>query len=450
MLQVISITTSKRHDGNKMEEAITAQYKKLIVEIGHFPTNEDLDGRGMGGMLDNICKYGGINHFRNLLGWEPPQKPKGYWTEENTIIELKKIINILGHFPSFYELKGTMKGYSGVERAIKKHGGINKFRDLLGHEIHHKSPRYWADESNIIKELKQVLEKSGRFPLNNELADMDRQDLLAAMNRMGGTNKFRELLGYDVENKSPNYWSDDNNIIKELRDVVDELGYYPSCCELGYRNRHDLAGAIITHGGTNKFRRALGYDVSAHAIHISEEVSYRSRRGKNTEKLVEKILCEWCKNNGYPEPTYNNKLTEKNVIEFVCNLGKRIGIDVTNTKSPSGDVVRRKYKRKKYHLYLDELWIVVFSDVYRASDYLKWNRESPANVKVMSIDDFLIELDHSTDEYTRNKIDSYKHCTFSTKDQIIMRQMPQKPSDNKKATMPQNTIEPQRTFDFYQ
>jgi hypothetical protein len=94
---------------------------------------------------------------------------------------------------------------------------------------------------------------------------------------------------------------------------------------------------------------------------MSDLMSYSGRRGKGTEKLVKVILQDWCNQNGYPEPEYNKKLAAKNVIEFVCNTGRRIGVDVINTKTRYGDSIRNKYRHKDYSKHLDKLWIVVFS-----------------------------------------------------------------------------------------
>ncbi len=110
--------------------------------------------------------------------------------------------------------------------------------------------------------------------------------------------------------------------------------------------------------------------------------------------------------------------TSKNVIEFVCNTGRSIGIDVTNTKNTNGKSIRNKYRHKDYSKHLDELWIVVFSDVFTSQDYDLWNDESPENVKVMSIDEFLEELDYSADEATRCKIGKFCECTFRSKEEL--------------------------------
>jgi len=146
--------------------------------------------------------------------------------------------------------------------------------------------------------------------------------------------------------------------------------------------------------------------------------SYNARRGKSSEKIVKQILQDYCILHNLPEPQYNVKLTKGSILEFVCNTNKIIGIDVTNTKSQNGKNIYKKWLKKDYHNYLDELWIVIFSNIFTESDYIKFNNDSPSNVKIMSIYTFLKELDYSLDELTKTKIDKYCLCTFHTKEQF--------------------------------
>jgi len=89
---------------------------------------------------------------------------------------------------------------------------------------------------------------------------------------------------------------------------------------------------------------------------------------------------------------------------------------VTNTRLK--EAVRRKWTHKDYYKYLDEFWVVVFSDSFKELDYIKWNDSSPDNVKVFSIYQFLEELDYSVNEQIKDKINKLEKCTFRTKEQF--------------------------------
>ena len=148
----------------------------------------------------------------------------------------------------------------------------------------------------------------------------------------------------------------------------------------------------------------LKIDVNKNKKRHSETSAYNIKRGKNSEKIVKSIIQEWLKIHNLPPLSTNVKLAPKNVIEFVCDINKKIGVDVTNART--GGSITNKWRHKDYYKFLDELYIVVFSNTFTKSDYTKWNRQSPENVYIMSINDFLQTLDYSTDEYLQNKINT--------------------------------------------
>jgi predicted ester cyclase len=395
------------------EETILEEMKKIRDEIGHFPASTELMDLERSDLSNAISNHGGFNIYREMLGEEIRKLPNGYWTEETILEELKKIRDDIGHFPKQIELNGFLER-SDLVGAISTNGGINKYREMLGEEIRKLPNGYWTEET-ILEELKTIRCDIGHFPTFTELNDLlELSDLANAVTRGGGINKYREMLGEEIIQVSPGYWTEET-ILEKLKKKIAEIGHFPTHTE---RNGFDLSNAIARRGGINKYREMLGYPVSLYQKYRVELASYIKKRGTSSEKIVKLILKDWCKQNGYAEPEYNKKLAMKNVIEFVCNTGRSIGIDVTNTKNISGDNIRNKYRHKDYSKHLDELWIVVFSDVFTSQDYDLWNEESPENVKVMSIDEFLEELDYSADDATKCKIDKFCECTFHTKEEL--------------------------------
>ena len=416
---MVRVKKSKKPNRYWTDEIIIRELEKIRDNIGRFPSEQKLKVIKRNDLLGAINTHGGINKFRKLLGGELTQAPTGYWTDKKILEKLKVIITTTGHFPKQTELIELER--HDLLRAIFRHGGSNKFRALLGKEIIKSSTKDWSDEE-IIKRLKTIITPTGHLPTQKELSVMGKNDLLWAINKNGGIIKFRKLLGEELLQVPVGYWTDET-IIDKLKVIIKVTGHFPTYAELVILKRGDLFGAISTHGGINKFRKLLGYSISLHQQYISKSASYSVQRGKNTEEIIKKILIEWCKQNGYPEPIYNKKFSANSVIEFVCGVGKIIGIDVTNTKTRNGNVISQKYRKKDYHKYVDELWIVVFSNIFTERDYHKFNDESPDNVRVMPIDIFLKELDISTDEHLASKIDAYKNCTFRTKDEFIKRHL---------------------------
>lgn len=471
----------RKPDGYWTEETITEELKKITTEIGHFPKRNEFQAMGQSGLHFAMCNYGGINYFRQKLGSELLRVADGYWTDKTILEELKKITTDMGRFPNttdFIKMKrndlvsaitkhgGTNKfrelldeeplytsdgywtdetiieqlkeliaktgcfplrnelysiGMGGLANAISRHGGINKFRGLLNYNLNYNPAGYWTYE-NTLKELKQIIAEINHFPLQEELAIMKRADLSNAIRMWGGFNIFRSVLGYDFIKRPDGYWNYDSTL-NELELIISKVGFFPSTTELRVMNRPDLEWAMRRFGGINKFRELLGYPASLHEQYLAESASYSVKRGKNTEMFVKTFLIEWCKANKHTEPAYNKRLGMHSILEFVCSVGKTIGIDVVNTKDKSGHSIRRKYRKKNYHKYVDELWIVVFSNIFTEKDYLKFNNESPDNVRVMPIDVFLKELDISTDEHLASKIDAYNNCTFRTKDEFVKRHL---------------------------
>lgn len=401
-----------RHNGYWNDKIIIEELTKIKNEIGHFPTGKELINSQQYDLVNAIHRNGGILKFRKLLGDSPLRVSKGYWTEETIIQELKEIKDKIGHFPTQIELANL--GHSDLSTAISKHGGLNKFRILFRYEPFHKPKDYWSDET-ILQDLAKIKENIGHFPTQNELKIMGRSDLVTAIAQNGGINKFRILMGYDYKKKPTGYWSDEI-VIRELKKTIDKLGHFPTYPELIDIGQSDLATQISVHGGINKFRELCGESLSFYQKYRSELASYTNKRGKSTERVVKSILQNWCKQNQKIELMYNTNLSKGHIIEFVCNTNKTIGIDVTNTETKYA--ISRKYSHKSYHKYLDELWIVVFSDTFNDSDYNKWKQKSPKNVKVMSVYTFLEELDYSLDSQTKSKIDRYCSCTFHTKEEL--------------------------------
>lgn len=229
-------------------------------------------------------------------------------------------------------------------------------------------------------------------------------------------------ISQKINRKPYGYWTEET-IIDELKPIINELEHFPTTTELIKYNRKDLSVAIGKNGnGINNFREKCGFSISIHEKYKSELMSYIGNRAYKTEQLVKDIINDWSINNDKSCPDFNVKLAPGNVIEFVCDSNKRIGIDVTNTKSSKGiayNTIQKKWKKKDYRDYLDELWIVVFTNVLKPRDYSKLNEESPDNVKIFSIEDFLIELDYSTDYHINDKIDKLNECSFHTKDELI-------------------------------
>lgn len=403
-------------------------------------------------------------------------KPRGYWADDTIIGELQEVINEIGHFPIRDELR--FLGRTDLLHQIYNHGP-NKYRKLMGYDYIQKPDGYWTDET-IINELMVIIGNVGYFPTQKEFRKLNRQDLGNAIGKHGGVNKYRKLMGYDILQHSPNYWTEEKVII-ELTNISKRIGRFPTQQYLYSIDKADLVNAVYRNGNLNKYQKLIGYEkpkretvwnkyrvvyevmelidligrfptyseireyekakgislwkqinihyssvlnlqeqigipISNYMKYKSELSSYVIKRGKKTEDIIYNIICSYCFKRKLQLPKKNVKLSRGNVIEFVCSNTKRIGVDVTNCRNEKS--ITEKWKKKDYYKYLDELWIVVVGNCFTDTDYIMWNSKSPQNVYVISVDEFCNELQYDLDEYMKDKINKYKTCTFHTRNRF--------------------------------
>ena len=177
---------------------------------------------------------------------------------------------------------------SDLVNAISRNGGINKFRDYFGYESAIKPNNYW-NEKNVEKSLKDIIEQLGHFPTQSELINMNRHDLIGAYNRYGGLPKFRILLGVELPKKPDGYWTE-KIIIRKLKELISTIGHFPTHNEIDIYDYKGLAATIMRHGGINKYRKLLSYEYK------------KVPNGYWTEETICNELTYIIKNKGYFPP----------------------------------------------------------------------------------------------------------------------------------------------------
>jgi len=181
-----------------------------------------------------------------------PEKPLRDWTEETVLSKLKVIAKGLGHFPIQAELRGN-KEYT-ITNAITKLG-LN-YHDLaikLGYPPNHKPRNYWI-EDNIKKELQKIINEIGHFPGAQELYDMGQSGLRKAMAETHSINYYRKIFNARVSIKR-----NQNQIMEELKSLIDRLGYFPNSVEL-YKINNPLRSAMLSSGRKYRsYQEELGF-----------------------------------------------------------------------------------------------------------------------------------------------------------------------------------------------
>ncbi len=96
---------------------------------------------------------------------------------------------------------------NGVRCGCRRHLGMN---------------RKWNEE-RVVEELKTLIAKSGSFPSAYSLRKSNKGPLCGAVESLGGFNYFRDLLQRPLDNKPQGYWSNWDNVERELRARFPEM-----------------------------------------------------------------------------------------------------------------------------------------------------------------------------------------------------------------------------------
>jgi hypothetical protein len=123
------------------DERIVAELAKVVSAIGKFPTYGELKEMGKHGLVEAILRLGGMHKYCEIIGFTHKEKQKGYWTEQTVVENLKLVTEKQGHFPSGSELK---KIDLGLWKASMQHGGLSKFRSMFGYAP--LQDREWSEQ----------------------------------------------------------------------------------------------------------------------------------------------------------------------------------------------------------------------------------------------------------------------------------------------------------------
>lgn len=181
------------------------------------------------------------------------------WNEDAVIQCIQSYIKEYNDFPTQTKLKS--RRMSGLANRIYQFGGFKHFRELMGYSQWVKPNRKWS-EKKIISRLKELCQKLGRFPKDQELAS----DLRNAIRKCSyvdshDLNWYREKLDYNITKKSNGYWAE-GVVEQELHVlIVESGGVFPTNSYLRKIGRYDLAFAIQKSGGFNRWRQKLGFPI---------------------------------------------------------------------------------------------------------------------------------------------------------------------------------------------
>ncbi len=246
--------TITRHNGlsyyrkilglEKWKKPTTTDFNKMsedlhniIKNINHFPTVEELKNMRRLDILYYIRKTGGINKHRKDLGYKLLIVDDGHYTMEQTICYLNTIKNQLGHFPTLIELKKN-KMWCKITYGIKLNGGMNVLRKAMRYPILKERNKTHTEES-VSKFLEEYMHKHNIFPTRSILEKNGNTKIVSAISVTGGFNYYRSKFGISISKQKNGFWDYDRTY-QELKNKIEFLGYYPSMGEINKKLVHAI------------------------------------------------------------------------------------------------------------------------------------------------------------------------------------------------------------------
>jgi len=174
----------------------------------------------------------------------------GFVPTKERIIE--KLQLVVDEIGEFPTMKRLVEcGRGALSGQVQKTGGQNYYRRLMGFSPPVRPNNYWSLEQTLAT-LKERSAELGRLPKQKEM----KEGLANAVDKHGGINCLAQELGLTSKKKPNGWWTDERVVLDALcDDVVPVLGHFPTARELEGIGRSDLANAISRSGGYRYYRK---------------------------------------------------------------------------------------------------------------------------------------------------------------------------------------------------
>lgn len=169
---------------------------------------------------------------------------------------LDRLVDELGRMPRTRDL--SERGEQHLVRPIYKFGGFSRVAQLLGYPYSSgKGPRRWTSVADLSVHLDPMVNTIGHMPEHADLKEAERHDLIAAIQKFGGSRHVADVLGYPTQRKR--VWETVEDLRPDLDPIVGKLGRMPTREELRTVAVPGLREAIRKFGGYYVVATDLGY-----------------------------------------------------------------------------------------------------------------------------------------------------------------------------------------------
>lgn len=199
--QVAANYIMQKWDANTIKE----EALKLIKLYGRLPGAKTLQKLQRADFLMAVRRHypGNMSQLRIDLKAPSGQKPSGFWSKEKLIEETKKLILLEGKMPSAKRFSEL--GLNTINKYSQKYfGGLHGLAIACGINENHLFTKsgYWKEFDNVKKEVEEIVNEIGRFPTSTDLRLLNKHKLLSAISsNYEGLKNVRKFLGYTK--KSP-------------------------------------------------------------------------------------------------------------------------------------------------------------------------------------------------------------------------------------------------------
>jgi hypothetical protein len=246
------------------EAAIAAAISPLIHHLGRWPTRGEFRAAGLTAALSAIYRHGGSTHWQREFGVIARQRPERRWTDERIARELSDWLADRVEWPAYADFVAT--GHTSLYKAVSRHGGAERWARRLGvrsAERRRPPPGYWT-EARVRERLGALLFGPRRWPTQAEFAAAGEGRLLAAVRRLGGTERWRAEFGvapsqrHDGSHTGRTRLWTDAAIAAAISPLLHDLGRWPTEKEFRAAGLTAALSALNRYGGSAHWQRRFG------------------------------------------------------------------------------------------------------------------------------------------------------------------------------------------------
>lgn len=222
-------------------------------------------------LVNAVFRFGGMKSLARRAGLLHTKKSRSKrQTLPEVVKQLKGVIKKhklpSTHMPSMAALHKL--GEENLVKDIRHHGGVQKVAAASGLTIRRDRPNFWLDLEKVRKLLMEVLEKNNlpndTLPSMSTLKSLSPYNWSRGIYLHGGMESFAKKMGLKTSQTPRNFWSNEQNIVKQVRKVIREQGLprnrFLSCSQM---QKNGLQGAALAiykrYGSVHTFALKHGF-----------------------------------------------------------------------------------------------------------------------------------------------------------------------------------------------